>query len=66
LGTRLVVQSLVDLASGRRAHRWDVAVELLHAASMLPVAAAWPRHRRSATASAAIAGGIALLDLVDP
>jgi hypothetical protein len=64
LGGRLLLQGGADLALGRRTRGIDVAVDLLHAASMVPVAAWWPAHRRSATASAAAAGGIALLDLL--
>jgi hypothetical protein len=64
LGGRLVLQGLGDLALGRRLRRADLVIELTHAASMLPAAAAWPRHRRSALASAAVATTIGLLDLV--
>ena len=63
LGARLLVQAGVDTALGPRTRRVDVAVELAHAASMLPVALIWPSHRRSGLVSAAFAGGIALLDL---
>jgi hypothetical protein len=63
LGVRLVGQAALDLARGGGTRRLDVVVELAHAASMLPVAAFWPDHRRSATVSAGIAAGIALLDL---
>jgi hypothetical protein len=63
LGVRLVLQAGLDFAWGRRTHGLDVVVELTHAASMLPAAVLWPAHRRSACVSAALATGIALLDL---
>jgi hypothetical protein len=63
LGVRLVLQAGLDLAWGRRTRGFDVAVELTHAASMLPAAVLWPAHRRTACVSAALATGIALLDL---
>lgn len=63
LGTRLVLQAGLDVARGRRTRTLDLAVELTHAASMLPAAVLWPQHRRAALASAAIATGIALLDV---
>ena len=63
LGARLVLQAGLDLALGPRTRRADVAVELTHATSMLPAALLWPAHRRSALASAALAVGIALLDV---
>ena len=63
LGARLLVQAGVDAALGPRTRRVDVAVELTHAASMLPAALIWPTHRRSALVSAACGGGVALLDL---
>jgi hypothetical protein len=65
LGARLVVQAALDLALGRRTRALDVVVDLTHAASMLPAAALWSEHRRSALASAAIATGIAALDVYD-
>jgi hypothetical protein len=66
LGARLVLQAATDLVVGRRIRGVEVAVDLTHAASMLPVAAHWPSHRRTATVSAVVAGGIAALDLVPP
>ncbi len=63
LGGRLVLQGLADLAWGRRTGGVGVAVDLTHAASMLPVAALWPAHRRTAMVSAAGATATALLDL---
>jgi hypothetical protein len=65
LGGRLVLQAVLDLALGRRTRVPDVLVDLTHAASMLPAAALWRDHRRSALASAALATGIAVLDLCD-
>ena len=63
LGGRLLLQAAADLALGRRTRRVDVLVELTHAASMVPVAARWPAHRRTAIVSAAAATSIAALDL---
>jgi hypothetical protein len=56
---------VADLSFGRRTRVPDVLVDLTHAASMLPAAALWRQHRRSALASAALATGIAVLDLRD-
>jgi hypothetical protein len=63
LGGRLVLQGIADLAWGRRTRRLGVAVDLAHAASMLPLAVLWPAHRRTALVSAAAATTTALLDL---
>jgi hypothetical protein len=63
LGLRLVTQACLDLAGGRRSRSLDVAVELTHAVSMVTAATIWPAHRRSASVSAAVAAGIAALDL---
>jgi hypothetical protein len=63
LGVRLVLQAGLDLAAGRRTRDLDVVIELAHAASMLLAAVLWPPHRRAALASAAVATGIALLDV---
>jgi hypothetical protein len=65
LGARLVLQAGLDHVRGRPARTLDATIELTHAASMVPVAAIWPRHRRSASVSAAVAAGIAVLDLLD-
>jgi hypothetical protein len=62
LGVRLVVQGVLDLAWGRSTRRIDIAVELTHAATMVPAALIWPAHRRSASMSAAVATSIAVLD----
>lgn len=64
LGARYVVQAL----GGTWVHRaWvpgvDAAVDLVHAGSMLGAAAVWPRHRRAALTSAALAAGFAVADL---
>ena len=65
LGARLVGQAGLDVSGAAPARRTDVAVELAHAASMLPVVAWWPEHRRAAWVSAAVATGLALLDLTE-
>ena len=65
LGLRLVLQAGVAAHRGGRSRRWGAAVELTHAASMVPVVVLRPAHRRSASVSAVAATGIALLDLVD-
>jgi hypothetical protein len=62
LGARLVVQGVADLALGAWTRRPGIAVDLAHAASMLPLAVISEHHRRSALASAACAAGIAALD----
>ena len=64
LGGRMVLQAGLDVALRARSRRLDVAVELAHAASMLPVSMIWPAHRRPALVSAAAATGIVLLDLI--
>lgn len=63
LGTRWVLQAGLDVLVGQRARRLDVAIELSHAGSMVPAAAVWPAHRRAALSSAAVAVGVALLDI---
>jgi hypothetical protein len=52
LGGRLVAQQLLVAArpTRRRVLAW-AAVDAAHAASMVPAAALWPRHRRLATVS---------------
>jgi hypothetical protein len=65
LGARYVLQVVADLAVGRRTRVFDALVDLAHAGSMLPTAALWREHRRSALTSAALATGIAFLDLFD-
>jgi len=63
LGARLLLQGGFDVLLGPRTRSVDMAVELAHAASMLPVAWIWPTHRRSALVSAACAAEISLLDV---
>jgi hypothetical protein len=63
LGARWLVQALLDVRAGSRMRALDVTVELTHGVSMLPVAAVWPTHRRSALVSASLAAGMAVLDL---
>jgi hypothetical protein len=65
LGLRLVLQAGLDAGRWQPVRAVDAAVELAHAASMLPVAMIWPAHRRSASVSAAVAVGIAVLDLTE-
>lgn len=65
LGVRMVAQAGLDVVRGRRTPALDTMVELTHALSMLPAAVIWPTHRRSASVSAAIAAGIAVLDLAE-
>jgi hypothetical protein len=67
LGARYVVQSAGGLS--RRPHPlpWlDGAVDLVHAASMLGAAKVFPRHRRLALTSGAVALGFAVADLSEP
>lgn len=72
LGTRMAIQALTVLrvarrgaGERRRAVRAGAAVDGLHGASMILAAAAFPRYRRSALVSAAVAftaaavGGVA-------
>jgi hypothetical protein len=63
LGARLVLQAAADLVLGARTSGVDIAVDALHAASMVPVAVLWPDHRRSAVVSATAAAATAALDL---
>jgi hypothetical protein len=62
LGGRLVLQACADLLLGQRIRGVGVLVDLTHAASMLPVAACWPAHRRTALTSATVATSFAVLD----
>jgi hypothetical protein len=66
LGARLVAQAGLDLILGPSTRRLDVAVDLTHAASMLPLAVLSPRHRRTALFSAAVATTTAILSLLEP
>ena len=61
----MLLQAGVAARCGGRSRWLGAAVELSHAASMVPVVVLRPAHRRSASVSAAAATGIALLDLVD-
>lgn len=65
LGSRVVCQ---QLAVSARPTRGPVlagaAVDTLHAASMVAAARIWPRHRRVAAASAAVAATSAALELL--
>lgn len=63
LGGRLVVQAAVDVLLRGRLQRLGTAVEAAHAASMVPVAVRSPRHRQTASVSAAVATALALADL---
>jgi hypothetical protein len=65
LGARLLAQAGLDLARPGRSHRLDVGVEVTHAASMLPVALRSRTHRRAASASAAVATGLASCDILE-
>ena len=64
LGARYVAQAAVGVGLPRRWVRTaDVVVDLVHAASMVGLAALDPPHRRPALVSAAAAAGFALADL---
>jgi hypothetical protein len=65
LGARWVLQGGAELVLGAGTRGVGVLVDLTHAASMLPVAARWPAHRRTALVSAALAAAIVVLDLRD-
>ena len=67
LGARYVVQSAAGVGLRRRPlPLLDGAVDVVHAASMLAVAKAFPQHRRLALTSAAVACGFAAADLREP
>ncbi len=64
LGVRYILQSGTGLASGRPWVRdADAAIDLVHAATMVALAAIAPTHRRLALLSAATAIGFAAADL---
>jgi hypothetical protein len=63
LGGRLVLQGVTDVVLRGRFRRLGMAVELGHASSMVPVVVLSPRHRRTASVSAALATGLLLLDV---
>jgi hypothetical protein len=65
LGGRLVLQAVTDVVRRGRSRRLGMIAELGHAASMAPVVALSPRHRRTASVSAALATGLLLLDLAE-
>ena len=67
LGARYVVQSASGLLLRRRPVPWlGGAIDLAHAASMVGAAMIYPRHRRLALASGAVALGFAATDLTEP
>lgn len=60
LGVRQLAEAAVLAREHRKVPpRWPIAVDLLHAASMLVVAAVRPRLRREALRSVALAGALA-------
>lgn len=62
LGGRQVLQSLLLLAApSRPLIRAAVAVDAVHAASMVAAALAWPRYRRPALTSAGVATASAVV-----
>jgi hypothetical protein len=65
LGARVVIQqAVVAAAPSRRLVLAGVAVDGLHAASMVAAALVWPRQRRAATVSALSATASAVLGWV--
>lgn len=62
LGARDVLQAQFTTRRGEGAHRAGACVDVLHAASMVAIAARSPRHKRLALTSAAIAFGFALAE----
>jgi hypothetical protein len=68
LGARWVAQAALGAAAATRGHRrtvgrLDAGVEATHAASMALLAAASPRWRRAAVASAVLAAAFAVVDV---
>jgi hypothetical protein len=62
LGARQLAEAVILLRSPeRRPPIWAIAVDLVHAASMLAVAAASPAVRRDALRSAAVASALSAL-----
>jgi len=57
LGARHLVQGSVEMALPHRFGRLHAGVDVIHAASMLPVALLQPQRRRAA----AVSGGLAFL-----
>ncbi len=65
LGARHLVQSAVTgVDPSGTVLRWGAGVDVLHAASMVALAAVSPRHRRPALVSAASATGFAVAGLL--
>lgn len=64
LGARYLVQGLLTARGGAAAHRAGGAIDVLHAASMVALAAGSPRLRTAAGSSARIAAAFAALELV--
>lgn len=64
LGARYVVQSGLSITLGTPwTSKVDGAIDLVHAASTVGLAARFPRHRRLAIVSGALALGFAVADL---
>jgi hypothetical protein len=63
LGARHLGQAALFAATGARAARLGAAVDGLHAASMVLLGLAVPRHRRAAMASGAVAAALVALEL---
>lgn len=62
LGARHTVQALLTVGGGARAHRFGGAVDLLHAASLVPLGA-WSGQRRLALADGIVASGFGAVEL---
>ncbi len=70
LGIRYLGQAAAGIVASRRGHpTWvapaDAAVDLVHAATMVVAAVAFPAHRRLAITSAVAAVAFAAADLAD-
>lgn len=62
LGARQLAEAgILAVGAGRAAPRWAIALDVVHAASMLPVAFACPGLRGEALRSASAAGLLAAL-----
>lgn len=61
LGARHVAQAVLTLTAGRRGHQVGAVVDLLHAASLVPLGA-WSGERRLAAADGAVAVGLAVAE----
>lgn len=65
LGARLLGQGVTEVGRPRRTIAGvGAAVDLSHALSMAPAAAMWPRYRRSAAISAALALALVAVEAV--